>query len=96
MTTPKKRPRHKLINIKTTDLQIADTADALWHYAEKIEQVISANNMSSNFRDKLNRNLDRLRHYAKALGAALTDPDDEAFANSLESRRHLKDLIAKM
>jgi hypothetical protein len=83
------KPRNKLVNITTTDLQVTDLSDALWHYAMKVDEVVSGANVSSYARDHLRRTTDRLRHYARDLGTALTQPDPEAFSNQQKTREAL-------
>ena len=83
------KPRNKLVNITTTDLQVTDLSDALWHYAMKVDEAVSSSNVSSYARDHIRRTTDRLRHYAKDLGIALTQPDPDAFSNQQKTREAL-------
>lgn len=71
-TTPRKKPSHRYINLRTTPLQITDAADLIWTYSEKLRTEILANcNLSTMFRDKLNRTIERQQHYARSLAEAM-------------------------
>lgn len=69
---PRKKPSHRSINLLTTPLQIADAADLIWHHSEKMRNSILAGcNLSTQFRDKLNRTIERQQHYARSLAEAM-------------------------
>lgn len=71
-TKQRKKPSHRSINLLTTPLQIADAADLIWTYSEKIRTSILAGcNLSTQFRDRLNRTIERQQHYARSLADAM-------------------------
>lgn len=88
----RKKPRHRAINVGTSEYQITDAADLLYSVSQSLRDGIAQCNLSSQFRTKLNRLNERLEHYAKHLAEALPSKEAEAFSTAEKTRAYLTNL----